>query len=67
MDGRGAKSFCRVQAMRCLSGGSLYRMEFKVTTVNILVVCSSIVAFFNPFKCAFLGVGSDNAVMVVIL
>ena len=44
---------------------SMEGMEFKVTTVNILVVCSSIVAFFNPLKCAFLGVGSDNAVMVV--
>jgi hypothetical protein len=64
---RASQSLCLDQAMRCLSGGSPYRLKFKVTTVNMLVVCSSIVAFFNQVRYAFLGVGIDNAVMVVIL
>ncbi len=62
-----AASFGVDQATKCLSGGAPYRFEFNLTTVNVLVLCSTIVAFLNQMRYAFFPERADACVMTMIL
>ena len=55
------------QAAKILRGSSPYRCEISITTVNILVLCSLIVAFLDQAKYAFLTKDTDYALGVVLL
>lgn len=58
--------FVHSQASKCLSGQAPYRFEMKVTTVNILVLCSIIVAFGDQMRYAWLSPACDDAVSGII-
>ena len=55
------------QAATFLYGDSPYRCEIKITTVNFLVLCSTIVAFMDQVKLAFLKESWDSILRWMIL
>ncbi len=57
------KGFLKDHATRCLSGQAPYRIEIKITTVNLLVICAIIVAFLEQIKHIFEGSSNGDRVM----
>lgn len=55
------------QAYKITSGSKPYNCEFTFSTVNIIVMCSLVVAFFDVCKYAFFGKSVDFPLSVVLL
>ncbi len=61
------KNGVKGQASRFVSGTDPYRCEVSLTTVNLTVICSLIVAFLDQIKYAFFVKGADFSLSVLQL
>jgi hypothetical protein len=50
-----------------ITGSNPYRCEISITSVNVLVLCSLIVAFLDLMKHAFFAKGADHHLGIVLL
>ena len=65
--GASAMAFTKRQARLCLNGAVPYKIELRLTGVNMLVLCSFYYVFIDQARIAFFPPSADHTVAIVSL
>jgi hypothetical protein len=62
---RRSRAYAKVQVTHLLYGESSYACRFRLTGINVLVVCSFVLLFFENVKLAFFPARWDHAMSAI--
>ena len=62
---RRSRAFAKVQITHLINGDSTYACRFRLTGINVLVICSFMFLFIENVKLAFIPASWDHEIAIV--